>query len=321
MSGPVVLVVNPMSGAGRTGRRLDELASLATSVFGEADVRPTRSLGDGARLAREAAEEGAPLVIAVGGDGTANEVIDGLMAGPEQRPDFGLVPAGTGSDLVKTLGMPPGWPEALATIRRAAPRPCDVVKGTFAQRDGTEVVRHGINVVGVGMAGDVVRRANESSKRLGGRLTFLKATLASFFAWKAPEVTLRWTDEDGQEGTWTGLLANAFINNGRHCGGGMLTGPSAAMDDGLFDVVIVPRLSVPRMIWLTPKLYDGSIENAPGVHAFRASQVEVVSRDPAIFVPCDIDGEQPGGVPLTLSNLPGAIDIRAPFSPAPRPRR
>lgn len=312
MTSPVILVVNPMSQAGRTGRRLEQLSKLARAALGPVEVRTTRALGDGRRLAREAAEGGASLVIAVGGDGTANEVVDGLMSAAQGPCAFGLLPAGTGSDLARTLAMPTDWEEALVAIRHAAPQPTDVMVGTFTDVTGKRVVRHGINVVGMGMAGEVVRRVNRSSKRLGGQVSFLTATLGALVAWRAPEVEITWDDEDGAVGRWVGPLVNAFVANGRYCGGSMLVGAEARMEDGLLDVVVVPRQSLWRLALSTPHLYDGRIAEQDDIVSFRTARVAARPVREG-FVPSDMDGEQPGGLPAEIRCLAGALPVRAPW--------
>lgn len=311
----VVFVVNPMAQAGRTGRRLDELATLAAEHLGD-DVRiaPTQGPADGIRVAREAAEAGATMVVAVGGDGTANEVVEGLMTAEGDTPAFALLPSGTGSDLARTLALPKGWDAALAAIAAATPRACDVMRGTFGQADGTTTVRHGINVCGMGMAGDVVRRVNEGSKVLGGKASFAIHTLGSLLAWRPPEVEVRWTEADGSRGSWSGRLVNLFANNGRYCGGGMCTGPSAHLADGLLDVVVIPQRSTLKLVTSTPHLYDGTLVDDPSVVAFQAQRLEVRATA-GDTVPCDIDGEQPGQLPATLEVLPTALRIAAPFLP------
>ncbi len=313
MTGPVVLVVNPQSAAGRTGRRLHELEALAKAAFGSADVRATVARGDGRRLAIEAVQEGAELVIAVGGDGTASEVVDGLMLAGARDTAFALIPAGTGSDLAKTLGMPKKWPAAVKAIQQSTAVPTDVLFGSFSQPDGSTRTRHGINVIGVGMAGEVVRRVNEGTKVLGGQVTFLAATVRTMLAWNAPEVSFRWVDEQGVEGTWNGKLTNAFIANGRYCGGGMLVGPQSTMRDGLLDIIVIPDMSVARLIANTAGLYNGQIAKTPGVLSVRVKKFSATTR--GRFVPCDIDGEQPGGLSMEVEVLRDALRVRAPGNP------
>ncbi len=316
MNAPVVIVVNPRSQGGRTARRLAALETVAQRILGPVEVRSTTCLGDGARLAREAALAGAELVVACGGDGTASEVAAGLIAAGGSCA-MGLLPAGTGSDLARTLGMPKGWSEALVAIRDAVPRRADAIKGTFVDADGAAVIRHGINVVGMGLAGDVVRRVNRSDKPFGGTVAFLSATVAGLLAWKAPHVEVRWWEPSGAVRTWTGPLANVFVANGRYCGSGMCVGPAGRMDDGVLEVVVVPQLPLPSMLVEFPRLYDGSLPDSPKLVSGQATRVEVQVRTGGP-VPCDLDGEAPGFLPASIEVVPAALWVKAPWAP---PRR
>jgi diacylglycerol kinase (ATP) len=125
-------------------------------------------------------------------------------------------------------------------------------------------------------------------------------------------VTIGWEDEHGASSSWTGALMNAFVCNGSYCGGGMCVAPDASMRDGLIDVVIVPKQPLARLVAQTPRLYDGTLASAPGVVAVRARRVTAAAVDGAV-VPCDIDGEQPGFAPVTLTCLPAALELRAPW--------
>lgn len=294
-----VFVVNPRSAAGRTGARLGELEALARRSADQVEIVQTRSPGDGMRLAAEAAAV-ADRVIAVGGDGTANEVVNGLMEAGRSGVAFGVLPAGTGSDLVRTLKVPAAWTEAVPMLLGASPRPSDVMEGTFRQADGSDRRRWAINVIGLGMAGDVVRRVNQGSKRLGGTLTFLGATLSAMAAWRTPQAELSWVGEDGVAGSWRGGLINAFVANGQYCGGGMWVGRGGSLDDGLLEILIIPDQSLFSLVARTPKLYDGSIRDVPDVVAIRAHELTAVATSAEVVL-ADADGEQPGCLPVRIA--------------------
>ena len=299
------LVLNPRSGGGRTGRHRDRIVAAARDAYGDVTLLETAAVGDGVRGAREAVATGARRVIAVGGDGTANEVVNGLVAMDDPELVFGLLPAGTGSDLARTLGLSKDPVRAFAAQSDDAQRPLDVLRGTFTGPDGTSVVRYGVNVIGVGMGGEVVRRVNASDKAWGGFLTFLGATLTTLGGWLAPDAEMTWTDPDGRSHRWGGPLMQVFIANGRYCGGGMHVAPTARLDSGEVALTWVEKDTLPRMLAALPRLYDGGVERAPTVRTARA--VEVAVRAGGATVPCDVDGESPGGVPVAVSVLPGRL--------------
>ncbi len=310
------IVVNPRSGGGATGRQLGEIEAAARRHLGEVLLVPTDGPGGGRRAAERAVEGGATLVVAVGGDGTANEVVNGLIDAARAGSSdvaFGLVPAGTGCDLAKTLGMPKGWDRAFSALAAAPTRPSDVLIGTMATPSGP-IERAAMNILGFGLNGEVVHRVNRSSKRLGGLVTFGLATIRSLASWRAPRVSIAWEGPAGPGG-WQGLLATAFCCNARACGGGILPAPTALLDDGLIDLVIVPESPLWRSAMSLPHLYDGRLQEVKGVVTARVTQL-TATVDDATPIRVDVDGEQPGTLPLTVAIRNRCLQVRAPATGA-----
>lgn len=313
--GRTVLVVNPRSAAGATGRRLPEIEAAASRWFADLRVMQTTRPGEASDLAAEAAAGGADIVIAVGGDGTANEVVNGLFDGERpRRPEtsFALLPAGTGSDLVKTLRMPSDLSESLRVIACTAPRPVDAVALRMHAPDGSLVSRIGINVTGFGLNGDAVRRANASSKRFGGRITFLRATVEALLAWRPAPTRVTWVDAEGRPGSWEGPLTSGFVANGAYCGGGIWIGRGGAIDDGLLDLVLVPPLGLVQTIASSPRLFSGTLEHVKKVSRIAVRSLEAATTDGRPML-VDVDGEQPGVLPLNAHVLPKVLLVRALF--------
>lgn len=302
MSDVTWVLANPRSGGGDTERRLAGLRAAAARVFPALEFRTTAAPGHATALAREAALAGAARVIAVGGDGTANEVVNGLFEdGRPLRPDlvFGLVSSGTGGDLAKTLRVPRDPADAFEMARSAPVRACDVLSIGCVGGDGAPVRRLGINVTGFGINGEVVARANRSSKRFGGRATFLWATVRSFATWRPPIVAVRWIDETGAEGSWEGRLSSALVANAQYCGGGMWVGRGGSMCDGLADVLLVPDLPVVTAIVQGRRLFSGTLGDVKEVSRIRVSRLEAFAKDGS-QVRIDVDGEQPGLLPISI---------------------
>lgn len=300
----VALVVNPRSGDGATGRRLPELERAVRAFADDVVVFATEGPGDGARQARRAVDAGHRRVVAVGGDGTVHEVVNGLFEGDRPvAPDavLGVIHAGTGGDFVRSLGVPRDL-EGAARIAVTAPgRPCDVLRVDLVGTDGEPRTELCINVLGFGMSGEVVRRANQGSKRWGGRVTFARATLAALRTYRPPRVRVRWSGPDG-DGAWEGALTSAFVANGAYCGGGMWIGRGGALDDGAGDLVLIPDLPLGKTIFATPRLYSGTVGNVKEVSTGRVRELhaEALSEGPVLL---DLDGEQPGRLPVTVRVL------------------
>jgi diacylglycerol kinase (ATP) len=310
MSG-VVFVVNPRSGGGATGRKLEALRGLAADHFTDAQFVLTDAQGHATVLAERAARGGAHLVVAVGGDGTASEVVNGLMRLERGRPVFAVLPCGTGSDLVKTLRMPPDLASAVRVVATGSTKPVDVLHMRFAPHEGEEpVIRYCINVCGFGLPGEVVRRVNLGSKRLGGFATFLKATVRGLLAYRPLRTRISWVDADGVAGSWEGRLVTAFVANGAYCGGGMWVGRGGRIDDGFADLVIVPDVATRKLLFATPHLYRGTIERVKEVLSARVSELTVELVESG-FQLVECDGEQPGKVPAKIRVMPKALEVRS----------
>jgi diacylglycerol kinase (ATP) len=302
------LVVNPASAAGRTGRHFDAIARAVRAAVGDFECAFTKARGDGVRLAREALAAGGKLVVAVGGDGTASEVIDGLTgdAGPrDPEALFGFIPRGTGGDLRRTVGIEAdieGAARALASPHVAV---LDLGRIELAGRDGTRQVRHFGNVAGLGISGRVSSEVNRGLKLPSGKLSFMLATAKALLSWSDQPV--RWRVDEGpwQEERLTALS----VCNGRYFGGGMLVAPGARMDDGLFDVVVWKGLGLADFVTKKKKLYDGTHVDLPGTRVVRARTVEAEPVGDAEVL-LDVDGEAPGLLPARFTILPGALRIR-----------
>jgi diacylglycerol kinase (ATP) len=302
------LIVNPQSAAGRTGRHFDAIARAVRAEVGEFECAFTVAPGDGARLAREAVAAGAGLVVAVGGDGTASEVIHGMVNGDAAAPRdvvFGFIPRGTGGDLRKTLGIGRDLGSAARVLAGRTVAVCDLGRVTFAGHDGTTRVQHFANVAGCGVSGEVSRLVNEGLRLPSGKLSFMLASARALIGWT--DRSVRWRVDGGE---WTEERITALsVCNGRFFGGGMQVAPDARMDDGLFDVVVWSGLGLGDFVTKKRMLYDGTHVRLPNTRVLRARTVEVEPASDARVL-LDADGEAPGTLPARFELLPGALRIR-----------
>jgi diacylglycerol kinase (ATP) len=301
------LIVNPRSAAGRTGRHFDRIARAVRSAIGDFECAFTQSRGDGSRLAREAVASGGELVIAVGGDGTASEVVDGLTLARPRDPDplFGFIPRGTGGDLRRTLGLPQDLDEAARALASRRDVLCDLGRIEFVGPDGKPAVRHFVNVAGFGVSGVVSEEVNRGLKLGSGKLSFMLASAKALLRWSDQPV--RWRAD---EGAWVEQHVTALsVCNGRYFGGGMQVAPNARIDDGLFDVVVWKGLGFADFITKKRMLYDGTHVTLRNTEVLRARTVEAepIGDSPVLL---DVDGEQPGRLPARITILPGALRVR-----------
>jgi YegS/Rv2252/BmrU family lipid kinase len=299
------LIVNPASASGRTGRAFERLAPLVREAVGDFDCSFTRRRGDGSVLAREAARAGANLVVAVGGDGTASEVIDGLLDRGGRRPPsprFGLIPHGTGGDFRRSIGCPADSLQAARALRGEAERTIDLGRIDFVGHDGSAQVRHFANVASAGISGRVVQQVERMGKALGGRATFLLGAARSLVGWRDQPV--RWRTDGGP---WHEEALTAMaVCNGRFFGGGMLVAPDARIDDGLFDVTLWQGIGLADFLLRRRMLYDGTHVRLANTRTFKARVVEAEPLGTATVL-LDVDGEQPGRLPARFTIVPGAL--------------
>ncbi len=300
-------VVNPNSADGATGRRWPKLEAAARAALGPLDVGLTRGPLDAVPLTREALRRGHRCIVAVGGDGTLNEVVNGFFdeAGNPLASDatFSVLPQGTGGDFRRTLGLNGRFADALAAFRQAPVRRIDLGRVTFRAHDGSMAVRHYINVASVGVSGAIGQQVNSSSKRLGGYLTFMLASARALASWK--DVTVRFSVDGGP---WqTAPITCLAMANGRFFGGGMKVAPGAELDDGLFHVTRWFDYGVGTFVFRQPAIYAGRHVEWERTKTFTARRVEIQSDDRVLL---EIDGEQPGGVPATFEVVPGALLLR-----------
>jgi diacylglycerol kinase (ATP) len=294
-----VFLVNPASANGSTGKRWPELRRRAQELGLDAEPLLSERPGQLTDLAREAAASH-DLLVVVGGDGTLNEVVNGI-AGLDT--ELAVLPAGTGQDFGKTHGIPTGFDEAVRVALEGRVKAVDLGRAIF-RNDGAEATRWFANVGSAGMSGAVARRANSMSKRLGGRTTFFYALVREFVAWKNTEVTVTL---DGDERR--GAMHDVIVANGRWHGGGMKLAPDAEPDDGLFDVVLIGDVTKLDFVTTAPKLYSGKHVGHPRVEVLRSATVAVDAAQP---LPIELEGETVGTTPARFEIVAGALRVRTP---------
>jgi YegS/Rv2252/BmrU family lipid kinase len=310
--GETVVIINPRSAGGKTEGRWPRYRELIHEAYGPFEAVLTSGPGDATRQTRAALQRGASLVVAMGGDGTINEVVNGFFSEDPDAPRslapqaaFAVLPAGTGGDFVKSLTLPRDLEQAADALRKSTSRAIDVGRLRYVGSDGRPALRHFINIASFGLSGLVVKLVNDGSKALGGRLSFATATLRAGFQYKNARVRLSLDDRPPLEGK----IYLVAVSNGRYFGGGMLIAPDAALDDGQFDVAILGDFHVGELILHGLDIYSGKHLALDKVRVERARRVVAEPVD-GTEVLIDLDGEQPGRLPATFELLPSALQVR-----------
>lgn len=312
MAASTVLIVNPQSRGGWARRKWPRLEPVLREALGQLEVRFTQSEGDGRPLARAAAEAGARLIVAMGGDGTASEVASGILehqdlsARGEPSVSFGYLPCATGGDLRRTLGTPDKIEDAARAIADSKGRFIDAGRIEYTGHDGKPARGYFVNVASAGMSGLVDHFANESGKKLGGTVTFFVASVRATLRYKNVAVRIRIDEQPARDER----IMTLAVANGCYFGGGMRVAPDAQVDDGMLDVVCLGDLSKFETLGLSRTLYSGKHIGQPKVWQARGRTVRVELADPADKVLLDVDGETPGRLPATWTVLPQALHYR-----------
>lgn len=298
----MVLICNGRAGRGGVARALPEMESLLAERDLEYELRHTEGPGHATLLAREAAEGGVKLIVAVGGDGTINEVVNGMIehdrpVEPEAR--LGVVAAGTGCDFIKTFGIPPTTSHAVVHLDGPESFPIDVGKITYTE-DDRQVVRYFANIAEAGMGPEVVARAGRLPRWLGPTV-YLFAFWLTLRSHRATAVSIDLVDR-----TYEGPLNTLIAANGQFFGGGMKIAPKAAPTDGLLDF-IVDRARKREAIALMPKIYKGTHLPHQDLLLAKRVRASITSERPLLI---EADGEILGHTPATFEVLADAIHLK-----------
>ena len=303
-----VFIVNPQAAMGSTGREWPRIQSFAQERLGLFQAYLTSGPGVATLLTRDALQNGAERIICVGGDGTLNEVVNGFMTedGPIRADaKLGYIPRGTGLDFIKCSAIPKEPAKALDLIAHSHSKRIDLGRIRFKPSNGQSFHRYFHNITSFGLAGEVVKRVNRNSKIFGGFISFIWSTLITILVYKKKKIRLKVDDHfDEVINTW-----NIVVANGRYCGGGMCVAPEAKMDDGQFNITVIGDLSLIEVFRNLPKLYTGNILKAIKVFPLVGKKVEAHSNQHVLL---DVDGEQPGRLPVTIDILPNALSIITP---------
>ena len=269
------------------------------------DASHSQRPGQLTELARDAVDGGATLLVVVGGDGTVHEVVNGLLSSPRHTEvDLAVLPRGTGKDFVRSLRIPHELDRALEVARDGHPRIVDAGRAGYMAWDGSDAQAYFANFGGAGISGAIARRANRSSKALGGRISFLTATIAVFSTWKSASVTV---EINGARRS--GQMFEVLVMNGDYAAGGMWVTPEAKPDDGLLDALLIGDVTKIDFLLTFPKIYRGKHLSHPKIDVLRGQAVQVDSATP---LPIVLDGEQPGTTPARFEIVPRALRVRVP---------
>ncbi|MFC2033516.1 diacylglycerol/lipid kinase family protein [Chloroflexota bacterium] len=294
-------IVNPAAGAGKTARRWPHIMALLKSIGLRFEHDWTEAPGHATELAREAVQKGYEQIVSVGGDGTINEVVNGLYAsGNIKDVLMGIISMGTGGDYARTIGLRRPYQETCRCFVNPGKMTVDLGIMQYMS-NGSEVHRLFANFAGMGFDAEIVRRTTQQFKSLGSAASYLLGLFTTLVSYKNRAVSLV---IDGE--MMNREVCTVIMNNGKYGGGGMLTAPDADLTDGYLDVLIVGNLSKPDLLRSLPSIYKGTHLTHPKVELRKAREIEVRTEE-SLFL--QADGELLGQVPARFSILPQALNV------------
>jgi diacylglycerol kinase (ATP) len=300
-----VFLVNPASANGSTRKSWPEIAHRAASAGLQGEALFSEGPGGIFKVAERAAGLNAKRVVVVGGDGSVNEAANGLLSiGVGKEIELAVIPRGTGTDFVRTFRIPTKLDEAIAVARDGEVREIDAGRASYRAWDGSAGSAYFVNIASAGMSGAVAQRANATSKALGGKASFLWATLAVFARWQNARVVVD-VDDAHREGS----MLDVIVANCEWLGGGMHMTPNARPDDGLLDVLLIGDITKRDLVQTLPKIYRGTHLPHPRAEELRGATVRVDAPTP---LPIELDGEQPGTTPASFEVVPRALRLVVP---------
>jgi len=302
-----LVIANPVSENGRAGERWPRVKKAIGQAIGEHKAVLTKKPGHATRLAREAAEKGVGRILVFGGDGTVNEVVNGLFEGGQlinRKIILGVIPTGTGGDFRRSLGLNGKVSQALEVIRKGHIETIDVGHVAFTGNSGQTEERHFANMTGIGLSGDIMRKVNKArrSKTFGAGFAFKFATLTAMIGHKNRMMRI---EIDGHKPVYE-TACSIHVCNGRFAGGGMMFSPNSELNDGVLDVVLLGDFKVFNFIVESKTLYTGKHIDNPKVQLFKGKEIRISSEND---VSLEIDGETPGVLPARFKVVEKSLKI------------
>ena len=297
----ILLIANPASGQHRGERRLAQASERLASLGHAVTAVLTESAGHATRLAKSNAPD-FEIIAALGGDGTVNEVANGLMAvEPGERPALATLPVGTGNDVALTYGLA-HFESAIDALAKGSTRTLDVIRVQL-MRDGKSVTRHALLFVAAGFAAEVIRKTGPRVKRIfGRRFSYSVGLFRALASFRAPEFSVKW---DG--GERSGRMFQVCAGNTEFAAGGVMRiSPGARPDDGLLNISLVDALGRLQIVRRFPSILSGRYVEDERVDYFTGKRLEIDAVPPAEL---QADGDIIGTTPATIELLPGALQL------------
>ncbi len=297
-------IVNPNAGNGKGKKDCNRIADILKKNGIKFNMKPTERKGHATEFTRELIADGYRKIISIGGDGTLNEIVNGIFTQdycPTTEIILSLIPIGTGNDWGRMFGIPLLYEGAVQVIKEGKLMLHDI--GVISYFNGEEKAKtYFINIAGLGFEAVVVKKTNkQKDKGLSNKAIYFYNLLSSLVSYRNTPVEITIDKK-----TSRAKVFSINVGNGRYCGGGMRQTPDALPDDGLFDITVIKEMGKIEIIKSLQLLYDGTIMSHPKVDGYRSNNLKVTS-DSLLFI--EADGESLGHTPVEFSIIPSAVNI------------
>jgi YegS/Rv2252/BmrU family lipid kinase len=299
----IAAIVNPRAGSGAARLRWPRAARMLAERLGPVKACFTESPGHATALARKLADAGCDLLIVAGGDGTLNEVVNGILMGSSDTR-IGVLPLASGGDFARTLGLA-GLEPAVNALAAGDSRRIDAFRARFRGPGGAPAERCFLNAASFGLGAVAALGVRGWCRAVPGSARYLAAALPTLAFGRSFQVTLQLDDSPPAAFD----ITTAAVANGQYQGGGIRIAPEANIEDGLADITVVERVSLAEVAANLPILYSGALYSYPKVRHWRAARVRVGAENE---VPVELDGEPVGTLPLEIEALPQALRFICP---------
>jgi YegS/Rv2252/BmrU family lipid kinase len=297
-------IVNPNAGNGKGRKDWSRISDILAKNDIRFSVKNTQRKGHATEFTRELIAGGYRKIISIGGDGTLNEIINGIFTQdrcPSTEILLSLIPVGTGNDWGRMFGIPLIYEGAVQVIKEGKHMLHDI--GVVSYFNGEERAKtYFLNIAGLGFEAVVVRKTNrQKDKGMSNKAIYFYNLLSSLISYRNTPVDIT---IDGK--TSKSKIFSINVGNGRYCGGGMRQTPDALPNDGLFDITVIREMGRIEIIRSLQLLYDGTIMSHPKVDGYRSNNLKVTSES-LLYV--EADGESLGHTPVEFSIIPSAVNI------------
>ena len=301
----IFTIINPVSSNGKTGKRWPAYEQKFKKAKLNLDINETLYPGHAVNLTKTALNDGYKTIMAVGGDGTVNEIVNGFYQDGQlinQEAVLLVFSQGTGSDYIKSLGLNKSIETVINIYKKYERKWVDIGKMKYLNFDEKEVERYFVNEADVGIGGETVEYVNRSSKLMGGLLTYLIGAIRTVVKYDNKDMKLTIDGEVIKEG----LINSVMVSLGKYFAGGMPIAPQAVIDDGLFDIVILGNLTKLETLLNLYKAYRGTHIDYHKIDYLKGKEIKIDSKDRVLI---DIDGESAGLLPAEFKILKKAFPV------------